>query len=139
MKRAFLDTNIILDLLGKRLSHYYYAAELFTLAEKKSIQLYVSSLTFSNLYYILRKIRNRETAIISLKKLKLLIKILSVDNDIIERSLISNFNDFEDAIQYHTAKTNSIDYLITRNIKDFTNCQINILLPEEYLKIFSFK
>jgi predicted nucleic acid-binding protein len=138
-KRAFVDTDIILDLLSQRAGFYDSAARLFTLADQGSVHLFVSSLIFSNIYYVLRKQKNRQFALSSLQKLKNLVKILPVDEKIIELSLISNFNDFEDAIQYHTAKAHNINYLITRNIKDYRRADIIACTAEEYLNTIKFK
>jgi predicted nucleic acid-binding protein len=59
MKKLFIDTNIILDLLAKR-KDYASAAKLFTLADKGEVELFVSSLTFANTNYILTKLESKE-------------------------------------------------------------------------------
>lgn len=53
MKKVFIDTNIIVDLLAKREPFYEEAAMLFTLADKQQVNLSVSALTFANTNYIL--------------------------------------------------------------------------------------
>jgi predicted nucleic acid-binding protein len=45
MKKLFLDTNIVIDLLARREPFYEEAANLFTMADKQQIQLFVSALT----------------------------------------------------------------------------------------------
>ncbi len=118
-KNIFIDTDIILDLFLERKPYCHSAAELFTKLENRQINGYVSSLIFSNLFYILRKEKSAKEAIIILKKLKCLVSVLSVTDIIIDESLNSNFKDFEDAIQYYTAKNNGIKIIITRNISDY--------------------
>ena len=135
MEKIFIDSDIILDLLAKREPFYSYAAELFSLVEKGKILVYVSPLIFSNLYYIIRKLQSKEEALKSLKKLKLLVNILTIDEKLIELALISDFDDFEDAIQYYTAIENDIRFLITRNKKDYKTHAITIYTAEEYLKM----
>lgn len=136
MKKVFIDTDIILDLFTQREPFYLPAAKLFTLIESRRIRGYVSSLIFSNLYYIIRKQRSREKAISILRKLKTLVTVLSVDDAIIELALSSQFSDFEDAIQYQTAKQHRIDCIITRNIKDFKESDIEALTPDMFLGFF---
>lgn len=70
MKKLFIDTNIILDLLAKR-KDYASAAKLFTLADKGEVELFVSSLTFANTNYILTKLESKEKAIKVLRDLEL--------------------------------------------------------------------
>lgn len=135
MEKVFVDSDIVLDLLSGRLPHYNYAAELFSLADKNSIKLYVSSLTFANVNYILSKQLTAGQARKMLLKFKTLINVLSVNDKIIELSLASDFHDFEDAIQYNTAIENGITTLLTRNHKDFKKAEIAILTAQQYLKI----
>jgi len=139
MEKVFIDTDIILDLLMKRNPYYSYSVKLFDLIENKKISGNVSSLIFSNLFYIIRKTEGSEKAKIILKKLKLLVSILPVDVKIIELGLSSNIKDFEDAIQYYTAVENGIKTLITRNTDDYKDIKINIFTAEEFVNIFLFK
>ncbi|MBI4645842.1 MAG: PIN domain-containing protein [Bacteroidia bacterium] len=136
MKNLLVDTNIVLDLLAKREPFYEYSARLFSLSDRKKIKLYVSSITFLNSNYILSKeLPERESKEI-LRKFKLLVKILSCDEKIIDLGLNSNFKDFEDSVQYYTAIENSIDCIITRNLKDFKESKIPVMTAETFIKSY---
>ena len=134
MDKIFVDSDIILDLLSARQPHYYAAAELFSLADEGSIKIFVSSLSFSNVNYILSRQYNGDQARKKLLKFKTLVSILSVNEKTIELALASEFKDFEDAIQYYTAIENDIITLLTRNLKDFRKSEISVLTAEQYLK-----
>ncbi len=139
MSPIFLDTDILLDVFAGRVPFYTDAARVLTLIEERHITGCTSSLIFSNLYYILRKLRSREAAIKHLRKLSLLVTVLAVDHRGINFALNSDFTDFEDAIQYHTAKQHHITYLVTRNIKDYKAADktvMTIVTAEEYLKLW---
>ena len=134
-EKIFIDTDIILDLILKR-ENFESAATLFSLVEENKIDGYVSSLIFSNLFYILRKNIGIEKTRHLLLKLKKLLNILNVDEKIIIQALESNYKDFEDAIQYYCVINNRIKIIITRNIEDFKNKKdITALRADEYLKI----
>jgi len=133
MEKVFIDTDIALDLLSERLPHYTYAAQLFTLSDKGKLSIYVSSLSFSNLNYLLARQYSQQDARRILNKFKVLVKVLGVDDKIIGLSLSSEFKDFEDAIQYYTAIENNISTLITRNLKDYKYAQIAIIAAEDFL------
>lgn len=135
MDRILVDTNIIIDLLTKRREFYIPASELFTLADKKEIKLAISSLAFANIFYLLSKELNDEKAKEILRKFKLLVKILPMDDKIIDLSLNSGFKDFEDAIQYFTAIENNLEIIITRNLKDFKLAKIPVMTTENYLNL----
>lgn len=136
MQRIFIDSDIILDLFAKREPFYQPAAELFSLVEKKAVRAFVSPIIIVNLNYVLRKLKNKEQAIKCLQRLKLLVKILPVDEKVIELALTSEFTDFEDAVQYYTAKENGLDFLLTRNTKDYKKADITVMTAEEYLDLY---
>jgi len=137
MKNLLIDTNIILDLLAKRQPFYDFAAELFSLADKKKIKLYTSSLSIINTNYILSKTLSEKEAREILRKFRILVKILSCDEKIIDLGLNSHFKDFEDSVQYFTATENNINGIITRNLKDFKSSQIPVMTAEEFLKSYN--
>lgn len=134
MDRILVDTNIVLDLLAGRIEFIVEAQELFTLSDKNKLKLYVSSLTIANTYYILsQKMKLNDTRKI-MRKFKVLVEILPMDDKIIDLSLESDFKDFEDAIQYHTAIENEINIIITRNLKDFKTSRIPVLTAKNYIE-----
>lgn len=65
-----------------------------------------------------------------------LFEIAGVDRAIILAALQSDMNDFEDAIQSEAALANRIDFIITRNGKDFINSKIPALTPNDFLSKF---
>ena len=124
----------ILDLLAKRHPYYQPAAALFSLADKKKVRLYASSVSIINTNYILSKALSEKQAREVLRKFRVLVKILPCDEKIIDLGLNSHFTDFEDAIQYYTAIENKSEMIITRNLKDFKKSGIPVMTAEEFLK-----
>jgi len=138
MTDIFIDTDVIIDFLIDREPHSREAAIIFTLIEQKKLRGYVSSLTFSNLYYVLRKIESHKKVIAKLDSISRLLTILRVDQQIIKYVIASGFPDFEDNIQYNCALGyKKIAVLITRNIKDYKGSQIPVMTTAEYLKMIS--
>lgn len=135
MESVFVDTNIVIDLLQKREEFYQEAQELFTLADRKKVKLYISALTFANTYYILSRFYSSDEAKKILSTFKVLVEVLPTTDKIIELALASDFKDFEDAIQFYTALENGLEAIITRNKKDFKNNLIPIFTAKEFLKI----
>ena len=134
MSRLLIDTNIVIDLLAKRDKFYDEAADLFSRADKKELELTISSLTFANTNYILSKLKSAKEAREILRKFKVLVELLSLDDKITELALSDdNFPDFEDGLQYYSAIENRIEIIITRNKKDFKNSKIPVLSAKEYL------
>jgi len=135
MDRLLVDTNIVIDLLAKREKFLTEAQELFTLSDKKEVKLYVSSLTFANTHYILSQSLKIDDSRKILRKFKVLVEVLPMDDKIIDLSLDSDFKDFEDAIQYYTALENNLELILTRNLKDFRLSRIPVLTAKDYLQL----
>lgn len=134
MENIFVDTNIIIDLLAKRDLFYKDTQALFTLSDKKEIQLCISSLSFANAYYSIVKHHKDIDAKKYLAKFKVLVKVLPLEDKAIELALASNFNDFEVGLQYFIAMDNESDIIITRNKKDFKNAKIPVMTAGEYIR-----
>ena len=133
MKRLFVDTNIVMDLLERREQFFQEAQELFTLADKNEVKLFVSALTIANVHFLLFKHVKMEARKV-LAKFKVLVEVLPLTDKILDLALTSDQKDFEDAIQYFTAIDHDMEIFITRNKKDFKNLSLPILTAKEFLK-----
>lgn len=134
MKSVLIDTNVILDLLSKREPYYLEGRKIFSLADLKKVNLFISSLSLVNVHYILNdrlKIRDAKSIV---SKFKVLVDTFELNDKIIELALSdTDFEDFEDGIQYYTALEAQCDFIVTRNIKDFKASSIPVFSPKEYL------
>ena len=101
------------------------------------IEIFTSTLAFSNAYYVLSRISNKEKAFNSILKLRALIGLLAVTEKTIDNAITLNFKDFEGAIQYNIACSKKLDYFITRNTKDYPSENIKVMPPIEYLSLSS--
>lgn len=134
MEKVFVDTDIVLDLLSYREPFYTHSAHLFSDADKGKKKIYVSSLSFSNLNYILSKQYSADQARKKLLKFKTLVTVLAVTDKVVELALSSDFKDFEDGMQYFTAIENNLNTLLTRNLKDYKTAEISVMTAEQFLK-----
>ena len=135
MRKIFLDTNILIDLLSRREPFYKEAAELFSLADRNLIELSVSSLTIANTSYVLLRQMNAASAKSIIRKLSLIIRILPLDEKVIGLALNDDtFCDFEDGLQYFTAIENVQHLIISRNLKDFKNSKLPVLTARQFLE-----
>ncbi len=138
MKNLFFDTNVIIDFLADRAPFSRQAADLFEKALGGEIKVFVSSLCFNNVYYIIRKAVGHDAAIHKLTMLSSFTEVLSVPQSVIKLALSSGNSDFEDAVQYYTAISDqSIEGIVTRDKKGFANSQLPVLLPLEALLLVS--
>ncbi len=101
MHKLFIDSDVILDVFAKREAFYFHSAKLLTLIEQKKAIGYTSPLVFANIHYILRKLKSKNYALQSLRKLRIIIGVFAIDERHIDQALNSAFSDFEDALQYY--------------------------------------
>ena len=133
MNKVFVDTDVILDLLARRIPHFHFSAVLFTFAEMKKLELYTTPLILANTFYILRKQLGNDSAKNAVRKLRILLHVIYSTESVIDKALNSDFPDFEDAIQYYTALEYQIPVILTRNIRDYKKASVIVQTPESYL------
>jgi predicted nucleic acid-binding protein len=133
-EKIFIDSDIIIDVLAERNEFVESAAELFELSHLNEIELFTTAVVLANVFYMLRKTSGIKNAKKNLQKLRLIIHVLPINEKAVDLSLNSQFNDFEDGLQYFTAKENNISKLITRNIKDYKVDDMIVETAEEYIK-----
>jgi len=136
VKQVFIDTNVIIDFLADRKPFSEYAEILFQLAKDKRVVAFVAAISFNNTYYILRQVTSHKRALKLILELEKYIEIQETNCDILKKAMRSDFIDFEDAIQYYSAEmVGQIDFIITRNLRDFKKSDIPVLSPDTAIKI----
>jgi len=140
MIKIFLDTNILVDLIADRKPFSKHAIEIFKSTEKNKSQLFTSSHSIATAHYLLKKyVEEKELRKIIFNLLEF-VSVIPVDIDVLKKGLQSKHKDFEDAVQILCASTiTRIDFIVTRNTKDFKTSEISVLTPDEIcLKLNSF-
>ena len=129
MKHIFLDTNIIIDVFAARTPFDTFAIELFRLAAENKVKIYISAASYTTIYYLLRiqKISHNKCMLI-MEDLQKTTTIITADSAIISNSIEINFPDFEDGVQYTSAKSISkIHLIVTRDKKGFKKSALPIM------------
>ena len=137
--RIYIDTNVIIDLLAKRETYYQDAYDLFVqIAERKDLIAYTSVKSVMDIYYILNRfIHDRlQVGRNVVDLIKLLYVADSTDIDLL-KSLSGTSNDLEDNLIIETSFRLDLDYIITRNLKDFHNSKVPAISPSDCLKVLS--
>jgi predicted nucleic acid-binding protein len=132
MKHIFMDTNVVIDFLANRQPFSLDAARLFNLAVGGKARVYISAVSYNNIYYILRQSLSNKATIELLEQLSEITEITDVTDAIIRQSLKTDFKDYEDAIQYYCALSiPKVDFIVTRNTKDFKKSTLPVLTSAE--------
>ena len=134
MKKHYLvDTNVVIDMLLDR-EDADAACAVFDGAERGDYYLHICALSFTTMFYSLRKILSREDRINVLTQLKEAMEVAAVDGNVIDLALKSGWKDFEDAVQNFSAVVDpQISAIITRNTKDFKDSSLEVVDSVEFL------
>ena len=133
--KLLLDTNIFIDILLDRKPFSKDSVLVYKMCENGLAQGYVAPITINNIYYICRKSRNPSLIKAFLSKISEDFTIAPMDGKTIEKANRLPISDYEDALQYAMALQNSIDCLITRNVKDFKKMSfLRVYTPEELME-----
>jgi predicted nucleic acid-binding protein len=131
--KVFLDTNVLLDVLAKRTPFCDDAARIWTLAELGKIEALVSAISSNNVYYVVRRASNRKSAEKALQLMRNVFIPVPLSVQILNQAIDAGFNDFEDAIQFHSAVHSGAGCLITRDADHFPVIDILIITPAGFL------
>ncbi len=131
--KVLIDTNLVLDLLLNRKPFVDMAVKVFEHAEKGHIEAYLTANSVTDIVYILRKAYSVDEIREHLQAMFGFIKIMSVTaSDIIGAFKLAH-PDYEDALLMQCAKAGGVDYVVTRNKKDFLECPVESLSVEEWV------
>jgi predicted nucleic acid-binding protein len=140
MNKILIDTDVILDFFFDREPFSNQATSIFNLCEKRLVLGFITPVTVSNVYYLLRKTAKHEKVVESLKMLMSIMDISTVNKESLLEALNSDFKDFEDAIQNFSAQfENDIKIIVTRNIKDYKASSLSIMTPDAYLMFIEIR
>ena len=128
-----IDANIILDVLLKRSEFIKDSSMIWKLCETKKAKGYVSALTFANLVYIMWKQLEPKKIEDVYRKLNLLFEFTDFSVADSARTSELRWEDFKDAIQNVTAEWIHADYIITKNVRDFSKSKVIAFTPSELL------
>lgn len=132
---VLIDANVILDILEKREPFYEASSEVLSLCATRKINGCIALHSVSNIFYILRKHYSTENRKRLLLGILDFLQVVNVDHENVRRALERNdFSDFEDCLQDECAVQNNVDFIITRNIDDFSNSNIPAVTPSDFLK-----
>ncbi|MCM1136902.1 MAG: PIN domain-containing protein [Clostridium sp.] len=135
--RLLIDANILLDVLQNREPHVHASSVIWKLCETKKARGYISALTFANLVYIMRKELSPEKVEEVLRVLSLIFELVDVSVSDIFHAAELNWNDFEDAVQSATAERLHVDYIVTRNVRDFGKSKVIAFTPSELISVYN--
>jgi predicted nucleic acid-binding protein len=135
--KVLIDSNVALNKLLKQPDFFAGSNAIFNLAETGKITGYISASAITDIYYITRKSFGKASARENIKKMLHIFQPATVTGNDIFIALDLEWGDFEDSVQYVVGSGLSVDYIITRNTKDFSSGSISAVTPEQFLELIA--
>jgi predicted nucleic acid-binding protein len=137
--KVLVDSNVVLNKLLNQPAFFTGSNVIFTLAEIRQITGYISASAVTDIYYIARKSLGKAAAHEAIKKTLMVFSPATVTGTDIYQALDLEWDDFEDSVQYVVGEGLAVDYIVTRNTKDFTSGSIPAVTPEQFIEIITQK
>ena len=136
--RVLADTCVIVDVLQNREPFCKSAKALFLAVANNEIDGFISAKSVTDIYYLTHRLTHSiDSSREILKKLLSLFKVLDTSALDCRNALSSPVTDYEDAVMCETAERCGVDFIVTRNIKDYKNSKVKSLTPDELLTLIN--
>ena len=129
-----IDNNVLIDVAVDRPPHSQDSRALLELIERNSTTAYIAWHSVATFYYIVSNATDGANARYYVVRLTNFLTVVSTGHAELEYALSLPMRDFEDAMQVAAAQAAGVQYIITRNIRDFTNSPIPAITPEQALQ-----
>lgn len=134
--KILVDTNVIIYALTSREPWNESAEKIFLLSANNIVDLYITASSATDIYYLIRKhLHNAQNAKQVMNKLYSLMNILEVTGTDCVEALASQIKDYEDAVVERVASRKEMDYIVTRNVKDYQNGSVKVILPDDFIEL----
>ncbi len=134
--RAFLDTNILLDVLLNRQPLVAASEEVILRCESLGIEMFIAWHGLATAYYLIKRGRTETEALVEVDKILAWARVAEGRDAHARRARSLGFGDFEDALQSVAATACAADWIVTRNTRDFALSAVPALTPADFLRQF---
>jgi predicted nucleic acid-binding protein len=111
------------------------AGDILRLCYQQKCNGYIAAHSITNIFYILRKQFSASERKGMLIELCEFVEVAGIQKrQVVDALLNEDFDDLEDRLQVECAKAVDAEYIVTRNISDFTTSPIPAILPEDFLQ-----
>ncbi len=132
--RAFLDTNILLDVLLNRAGFFEESDQVIGRCEDTGAEMWIAWHGLATAYYVIQRAVGRANALTELDRIYQWTRVATASDQDARRARGLGFTDFEDALQAVSAESCGADWLVTRNTADFSISSVPAVTPQDFLQ-----
>lgn len=130
--KVIFDLNVLLDVMQQREKFYAASAAALSKSLDGECEGVIPGHAVTTLHYLLTRYVNKQKADKSVDFLIDHFVIVNAEAETFRKARQLNINDFEDAVVTAIAIKAKCDVIVTRNISDFKQSPVQVLLPEEF-------
>ena len=135
--RILVDLNVVIDVVQNRQPFYDVSARVLDAVVRKEAEGWLAAHSITTLFYVITRLQNRATAVAATTDLLNTFTVATVDDGVIRKALAWGWKDFEDAVQMAAAVQAHVDYLVTRNPRDFKGGLVPVVQPAALLALLT--
>jgi predicted nucleic acid-binding protein len=134
IKSVLFDTNIILDIVFLRGEHSRQSMDAIACAQRNGLKIIIAAASYNVISYIGARVLGKLQVMKALERIRIMFETAALDGGVIDKALVSDFDDFEDALQYYSAVDAGAGCVVTRDKKGFKTAGIiQVFSPEEFI------
>ena len=134
--KALIDTCVIVDALQNREPFSKDAQKIFYAVANKEVGGFITAKSVTDIYYLTHRATHSDADTRKILKTLLgLFDLLDTTSLDCRKALSSDVTDYEDAVMSETALRCEMDFIVTRNIKDYKMSEVTVCSPDTFLKM----
>ncbi|WP_461246140.1 PIN domain-containing protein [Treponema sp. R6D11] len=134
--KVLIDTNVALDILLHR-KDFAVSEAVSKLVEKNIISGFISASAITDIFFLAKSTLGKKPTKDAMKELLEIFSPATVTDGNIYEALNLDWEDFEDSVQFVVGKSFSVDYIVTRNTKDYSLSAIPAITPDQFVQLFT--
>lgn len=135
--KILFDVNVVVDILEKS-EDFFYSYVSYDTAIEKGFTPCIPVSSVSDIVYVLgaRNYVSKKKARESISGIMVMFDLIDAIPADCAQASESEMPDFEDALIAFSAERNGVDFIVTRNKKDFRKSPVPALTPQEFVAIY---
>lgn len=132
--KLMVDLNVLLDVFQNRQPQYHFSSMVINKVLNKEITGYLPGHAITTIHYLTAKYADLDSADKIVDWMLEYFEVAPPNKVIFQNSRKLDMKDFEDAVVASLALSKSCDWIVTGNIKDFTNAPVKAILPKQLIE-----
>ncbi|MBI4559498.1 MAG: PIN domain-containing protein [Candidatus Hydrogenedentes bacterium] len=133
--KVLFDINVLMDVFEQRDQHYEASAKVVSLGVQKRLDALIPGHAPTTIHYLITRFVGRDKANECVDWLLASFQLAPATHEVYLRARRLAFSDFEDAVVAAMAESEHCEFIVTRNIMDFSQSPVRVMTPAQLLEL----